>query len=117
MFRLACRLRFERIVSKRLAAPYLSDRIGAASRDGAARCREGRPGHDETTSSFFLVSTEIAGCPAANAAFTCIDVAELRIAIRMVDQKKAVAIAVWKVSGRPSAEALAGPTSSSAANF
>jgi hypothetical protein len=70
VFRLACRLRFERIVSKRLAAPYLSDRIGAASRDGAARCREGRPGHDETTSSFFLVSTEIAGCPAANAAFT-----------------------------------------------
>jgi len=70
LFRLACKLRFERIVSKRLAAPYLSDRIGAASRDGAARCREGRPGHDETTSSSFLVSTEIAGCPAANAAFT-----------------------------------------------
>ena len=51
VFRLACKLRFERIVSKRLAAPYLSDRIGTASRDGAARCREGRPGHDGDNST------------------------------------------------------------------
>ena len=37
------------------------------------------------TSSFFLVSTEIAGSPAASAAFTCcVDVAELRVAVGMV---------------------------------
>src|SRR5215472_18937314 len=50
------------------------------------------------TNSFFLVSTEIAGCAAASAAPTLVDVIELGIAIRVVCSLTGLAVGLQTVA-------------------